>query len=297
MRPGAGRGVGLTAPTSVAVRERVPVPSGVLSVLTAGEGPAAVLLHGIPTGAELWRGVATCLADAGFRALAPDLPGYGATRVTAAADYSLAGAAGLVAGWLRESRLAPAWVVGHDAGGAVAQILAVRAPDTVARLTLVNSVADGSWPAPRARLSTLAARAGLYRPAARVGLVPNAYMRREVARAFADPARADAADVTRVLWDTKVSDPAGRAAFERHLAALTPRDTAAVAPALARLRVPCQVVWGMVDPFQAWDGPGRRLVALLPSPAVHHLDDCGHFAPLECPDRLAEALLDPLSRR
>lgn len=117
MRPGAGRGVGLTAPTSVAVRERVPVASGVLSVLTAGEGPADVLLHGIPTGAELWRGVAACLADAGFRALAPDLPGYGATRVPAAADYSLAGAARLVAGWLREPRLAPARVVGHDAGG------------------------------------------------------------------------------------------------------------------------------------------------------------------------------------
>lgn len=271
-------------------REEAVLPAGRLSVLTAGRGPAVILLHGIPTGAELWRRLALLLAEAGHHALAPDLPGYGRTRLGSHADYSLSGAADLVAQWLRRGDRAPAWIVGHDAGGAVAQILAVRAPDVVARLTLVNSIVDGSWPAWRARLATVAARAGLYRPAARLGAVPNAFMRAEIARGFADPAAAGAADA--LVWDTKVTDRAGRAAFERHLAALTSRDTAAVAPWLSTLRMPCQLVWGMADPFQTWEGAGRRLASLLPSPAVHQLDGCGHFAPLECPQPVLAALLE-----
>jgi pimeloyl-ACP methyl ester carboxylesterase len=89
------------------------------------------------------------LAAAGHRALAPDLPGYGRTRLPSSADHSLAGAAELLVAWLADE-IGPAWVVGHDAGGAVAQLFAARHPELVARLSLTNSIADGSWPAPHA---------------------------------------------------------------------------------------------------------------------------------------------------
>lgn len=287
----AEAGTGTLPPLAPEVaREFAALPAGRLSLLTAGHGAPVVLLHGIPTSAELWRPLLAPLAAAGMHVLAPDLPGYGSTRLPARADYSLGGAADVLAGWLRGAGLAPAWVVGHDAGGAVAQLLAVRAPDTVTRLTLVNSIADGSWPAPRARVSTLLARAGLYRPAARLGAVPNGFMRREIARGFADASLA--ARFQPLVWDTKVTDPAGRAAFERHLAALTARDTAAAAGALHALTVPSQLVWGMADPFQPWAGPGRRLRALLPSASVHLLEGCGHFVPLECSPQLLTAMLE-----
>lgn len=275
-------------------RRYVDVGEAQLSLLAAGAGNPVVLLHGIPTGAELWRGLLASLADAGYHALAMDLPGYGATRLPGHGDYSLAGAAELLASWLVASGLAPAWVVGHDAGGAVAQLLTVEHRSLVARLTLTNSIVEGSWPAPRARFATRAARAGLYRPAARLRLIPNAYLRREIRRGFADPARAAGVDADRVFWDTKFTDPQGRAAFERHLAALTPDDTAMAAPALAELAMPCQLVWGMADPFQPWAVAGRRLQALMPQARVTQLDECGHFTPLDCPDRLLSAMLgDP----
>lgn len=272
-------------------RTRVDVAGAQLSVLVAGDGGPLVLLHGIPTGAELWRELLTPLADAGYRVLAPDLPGYGATRLPPQGDHSLAGAAELLARWLTEAGAAPARIVGHDAGGAVAQLLAVRHPRLVSQLTLTNSIVDGWWPAPRARFATLAARAGLYAPAARLRLVPNAYVRREIRRGFAEPARMGRRDLDRVFWDTKFTDPQGRAVFQRHLAALTPKDTAAVCFALPHLAIPSQLVWGMADPFQTWETAGHRLRALLPSAEVVHLDHCGHFTPLECPDRLRQALL------
>lgn len=272
------------------VREQFAVGNAELSLLRRGRGPPVVLLHGIPTGARLWTEVIVLLAHKGFEALAPDLPGYGHTRLPSRADHSLAAAADLVASWLTGAGLAPVWLVGHDAGGAVAQILAVRHAHTVSRLTLTNSIVDGFWPAPRARFATLAARARLVHVGAALGLVPNPYVRREIRRAFADPDRAAAVDADAVFWDGKFTDAAGRRAFQRHLAALTAADTAAVVDGLTMLDVPCQLVWGMQDPFQPWAGPGRRLESLLPSPSVVRLDRCGHFPPLECPERLVDAL-------
>lgn len=272
-------------------REPVPVEGGVLSVLACGTGEPIVLLHGIPTGAELWRGVAPSLARAGHRVLAPDLPGYGQTRLDDTSDHSLAGAARLLAGWLSSQDLSPAWVVGHDAGGAVAQIMAVEHP-VVGRLTLVNSIEAGSFPAPRARFATLVARMGLYRPAAWAGLATNPYVRAQVRRGLVDPGRLDTETAQRVLWDGKFTDAGGRAAFQRHLAALTSRDLAAVAPALADLAIPCQLIWGRADPFQRWDVAGEHLRSQLPAPVVTLLEGCGHFPPLECPDDLVAALCD-----
>lgn len=251
-----------------------------------------MLLHGVPTGAELWRGVMSGLAAGGFRAVAPDLPGYGQTRLRHGAEYSLAGTARLLAAWLDGNGLAPAWVVGHDMGGAVAALMAVHHGDVVSRLTLTNSVAHGAWPAPRARLGTIAARLHLVRVAGALRTTPNPYLRREIRRAFVDPDRLSDADADRVIWDGKFSDPYGRIEFERHLAALTPADTAVLPDRLPALRMPTQLVWGMADRFQTWDGPGRRLHALLPKAAVTRLENCGHFTPMECPDRLLSALLD-----
>ena len=273
-------------------RTRYDVDGAELSVLEAGRGEAVVLLHGIPTGAELWRGVLRNLAARGERGLAPDLPGYGDTRLPATADHSLAGTARLVARWIEAEDLGPAWLVGHDSGGAVAQLLAVNHPDTVCRLTLINSITDGSWPAPRARISTQLARLGAYRLAARLRLVPNPFMRWQVRRALGAGSRVHDEVLDRVVWDVKCTSPRGRAAFERHLAALTAADTAVLDPALRSLQLPVQIVWGLQDPFQRWTTAGRRLRELLPQAHVDRFETCGHFPPLECPEELVAALLD-----
>ena len=50
-----------------------------LHAAEAGEGPLVLLLHGFPQFWWTWRHQLTALADAGFRAVAPDLRGYGAS--------------------------------------------------------------------------------------------------------------------------------------------------------------------------------------------------------------------------
>lgn len=267
-----------------------------LSYLTAGQGPLVVAIHGAPTGAELWRTVLPLIAGAGFQVVAPDLPGYGRTRIEPTADHSLSASAELLATWIRDDSDGPAWIIGHDIGGGLAQILAVRHAPIVAALTLVNSVAEGSWPAPRARFARWAARAGLHRATAAMGLTPNRYLRQQFLRALADPGRVTAHDLDRIVWDTKFTDAEGRATFERHLAALHHRDTSAVVEGLRGLDIPSQLIWGLADPFQPWDVAGQRLRELLPDPDITLFEDCGHLPMLEQPERLAATLLDWPSR-
>lgn len=279
--------------TTTITRDEVAVGGARLSVLTAGPegGEPVVLLHGIPASAELWMHVQPRLAEAGYRVLAPDLPGYGRTRLPADGDRSLGGAADLVADWLRGAGLGPAWVVGHDLGGGVAQILAGRHPDVVARLTLGDTVVGDSWPVAPIRLLRGVARAGLYPLLCRIGLFPNPWTWHQVRRGLADGSRLDGTVAARMFWDDKVREPRAADEFAAHLRSLDPDQTVAIAPLLATVEVPTQLVWARQDHFQSWEEVGQELAGLLPDPEVVLIDDAGHYVPLEKPAAYTEALL------
>ena len=61
-----------------------------MHVAEAGEGPAVLLCHGFPEAWHSWRHQMAALAEAGYRAIAPDMRGYGETEAPASvADYTL----------------------------------------------------------------------------------------------------------------------------------------------------------------------------------------------------------------
>ncbi len=278
------------------VRRSWAIGGAALSALEGGEPDAdrdsIVLLHGIPSSAELWRDVMVPLVAAGHHVVAFDLPGYGQTLLPARADHSLAGAAELVATWIRIHLGRGAWLVGHDLGGAAAQILVSRHPTLLTRLTLADTVFEDSWPVTPVRMLQLVARAGLYPVLGAARLMPNPYMWREVRRGFADPDRVTPELAERVFFDAKVRDDDGRRAFARHLQALDPLQTVMAAGTLQRLPAPSQLIWGEQDVFQTWDTIGTRLRDALDAPSVTQLPDTGHFSPVESPDAFARAMLD-----
>lgn len=117
----------------------------------AGSGPLVLALHGLTAHHRCWDLVAQALPD--HRVLAPDLRGRGRSNALSGAS-SMAQHADDVARVLREREAGPAVVVGHSMGGFVALVLAVRHPDLVDRLVLV----DGGLPfAPAELTSTRAA--------------------------------------------------------------------------------------------------------------------------------------------
>ena len=109
-----------------------------LHVAEAGTGPLVLLLHGFPEFWWTWRHQLVGLADAGFRVVAPDLRGYGASdkpprgydAVTLAAD---------VAGLVRALGERDATIVGHDWGGLLAWTVGTLHPRVVRRLAVLGA--------------------------------------------------------------------------------------------------------------------------------------------------------------
>lgn len=89
-----------------------------MSLMEQGSGQAVILCHGFPEIAYSWRHQVPALAEAGFRAIAPDLRGYGATdRPDAIEDYDIVHLNGDLVGLLDALEIESAIFVGHDWGG------------------------------------------------------------------------------------------------------------------------------------------------------------------------------------
>ncbi|WP_214367428.1 alpha/beta fold hydrolase [Pseudonocardia sp. H11422] len=107
-----------------------------LHVAECGEGPLVVLLHGFPEFWWTWRHQLTGLAEAGYRAVAVDLRGYGDSDKPPR-GYDLWTLAGDVAGLIRALGESEARIVGHDWGGLIGWTVAALHPRLVHSLTAV----------------------------------------------------------------------------------------------------------------------------------------------------------------
>jgi len=111
-----------------------------LHVAQLGSGPPVLLLHGFPAFWADWQGQMQALADAGFLAIAPDLPGYGQSeRLPNVLDYRLPLLAADMAGLIRALGFSKVHVVAHDWGGPLAYCLASEHPSLVERLIVINA--------------------------------------------------------------------------------------------------------------------------------------------------------------
>ncbi len=273
-------------------RHTTQVGDATLSYLSCGpaDGPVVLLLHGIPSSANLWRKVMHGLAATDRRVLAPDLPGYGETVIPEAADHSISGAARLLLDWMKQERLSHLWLVGHDLGGAVAQLMAVEDPERFTRWTLINSPVGDTWPVPIVRLMKMAAKAGLFGTLA--PLLPGRDHGRSMLKGGGIHRIDEITDdeLEEIFW-RKVRDKESRQAFGRHIATLDSSPTEAIESKLPSLGIPAQLIWGTRDTYQTWEEAGTRLQRDLGKPDTTLLGDAAHFVPLDDPTGLLKAML------
>ena len=121
----------MTTQAEPTIREHLVSLSGVrLHVREAGEGPLVLLLHGVPDIGRTWHHQIEALAAAGYRAVAPDMRGYGQTdRPEGSDSYTILHLVGDLVGLLDALEVRTCAVVGHDWGAPVAWNAALMRPD------------------------------------------------------------------------------------------------------------------------------------------------------------------------
>lgn len=272
--------------------------SGVrLHVVTAGDpaDPLVVLLHGFPEFWYGWHRYIEPLVEAGYRVLVPDQRGYNRSGKPAGVrPYRITELTRDVVALIRSDGCESAHVIGHDWGAFVAWNLALREPERVDRLGIINV------PHPTAFRRTLLwnreqLRRSWYAFAFQIPLLP------EWAAA-----RNDFALWTRVLTD---SVPEGtfdeadldryRNAWGRQRAARSMVNWYRAVPRYPRLppresvEAPTLIVWGERDEALVPDLAPRSLSYCVDR-RLERVPDAGHFVTHERPEEVAGLLVDHL---
>jgi pimeloyl-ACP methyl ester carboxylesterase len=264
-----------------------------------GVGEPLVLLHGCPFSSFIWRRVIPRLAPT-HRCLAPDLLGLGDTEAPLGADWSLRAQASMIVGFLDVLGIERAHMVGHDHGGAVAQVLAAEYPDRVARLVISNAEAYDNWPSPEELPFVRATQVPLLGR-----LVLWGWSRRSLFRWTLIDARAvhDPRFLTPELLDgyirANLGDRHRRSRTRRFLACqLDPannRVTLELLEGLRRFDHPTLLVWAEDDPHfePKW---GERLQRDIKGVVrLELLPETGHLLMEERPERFARLVGDFLA--
>lgn len=247
------------------------IEDGPVSLVYYSLGPARgepwVLVHGLGAVAATWMPVMRALCGE-CRLLVPEMSALGGTQSPRAGLGVLRGARMVAKLIEKELGGRPVTVAGISLGGWTAVRLALRRPDLVSRLVLINSggYREQDWDQIKA-LVTVQDLEGIDRlyKALFVRVPWFLRMSRDAfLRTFTSPS------VTETLADLEEID--------------TFHDVD-----LARLRVPTAVIWGEHDGLFTVE-VARAMAAALPHVHLEVLPDCGHAVHIECPARLVEAI-------
>ena len=102
-------------------------------------------LHGYPESSYMWRHLLETVADAGWQAVAPDLPGYGDSPSAGSGTWQAHVDA--VDAFHREQELGEVVLVVHDWGGLIGLRWACEHPELIRAMVISNTgfFADGKW--------------------------------------------------------------------------------------------------------------------------------------------------------
>jgi len=268
-----------------------------------GAAPLVVLLHGFPEYWYTWRHLLSPLADAGYRVVAPDLRGYNRSSAPAGVDsYRMGELVADVRGLIGHRGAPAATIVGHDWGGLIGWECALREPDLVSQLVVINAPHPDVY---RHRLFRSPAQLcrSWYVFAVQLPWVPERLLAVDGYRLLGDSLSQTAgsgvfteADIERYRAAMRRSESlSGPLNYYRAIA----RETVATqlrsflpGEMLTRRTVerPTLVLWGERDPvlgLELLDGLDEVVTELR----LRRLPDTGHWPHLERPNRVVEEML------
>ena len=249
------------------------------------DGPTALLLHGYPESSYMWRELMPALAQAGWRAIAPDLAGFGDSPPDPPGSWERH--VDSIASFHEAHGLGPVALLVHDWGGLIGLAWACDHPAAVRALVISDTgfFADGRWH-------------GMGRLMRTEGegekLMDN--MSRETLGAMLS-------QVSSGIDDTALDEYwrgyEGQERRRTHLDFYRSMDFEKLARyegRLAELGVPALLLWGEHDAFAPVAG-AQRFERELPDTELVVVAGAGHFVYEDAPAETADAVTGFLERR
>lgn len=253
-------------------------------LVEAGSGPALVLTHGGQGWAYTWRYQIEPLARAGYRAIAPDLPGSGYSDLTGH-EASIEGLSGFLGDLLGALEIEQAALIANSAGGPPVLDLAIRRPERVTALVLASTCGVPHtepilwrllrWPLLGEAMG-LFVTAGMVRSNLRQAVHDDSLITDDVVSAYHEPLRRPGA------WRANLK-------LERNW------RPAWVEANLERITAPTLVVWGQDDPWHPL-GMAHEFGRRITGAQVVVLPECGHLPHEERPDDFNRLAVEFLRR-
>lgn len=259
-------------------------------LLDEGKGPAVLLLHGFPDSSFLWRNQIPALVEAGYRAIAPDLRGFGESdKPQRIEDYALPHVLQDVTAMMDALDVDRITLVGHDWGAVVAWLFAAFNPERVEGLVALSV----GHPSAFAKRTHEQQEKSWYMLLFQFEGVAEEFMQRndwQFLRTWAS-----GGDVERYVSDL-MRPGALTAGLNWYRANASVRTLLADPLPIPPVAVPTLGIWStddmgltekqMVDSAAFVSGEWR----------YERLDKVGHWIPLEAPDRLNAYLLEFLAQ-
>ena len=269
--------------------QMVATPQGTIHVRVIGAGQPVLLLHGFPDSSLGFRELCEALAAQGFRAIAPDLRGYGLSdKPEGLEPYRSSAVLEDIAALVRWAGDGPVNVVGHDWGGTLAYCFATQYPELTRKLVVLNAAHPESYA--RALTRSLQLLRSWYILFFQLrGLAEWVVTRRWVFRWLLRKLVAKKALLSEARIEASrrelLRPGAVRAALSYYRAAFRwPIKSPGT------ISAPTLILWGDADP--ALDA---RLLDDLPSRVdtltVHHVEGAGHFVHWDDQERVVSELV------
>jgi haloalkane dehalogenase len=242
-----------------------------LAHVDEGEGRPVLFMHGEPTWSFLWRKVLAPVREAGFRCIAPDMPGFGRSDKPVDIDWYTYDRHTEMAGTLLEDLdLRDVTIVVHDWGGPIGLRLAVENPERIARIAILDT-----------------------------GLVTGHQSITDALKTFRDfvertedlpigmlvrgGCHTDPGDEVIAAYDAPYAEPAAKAGARAFplLIPQTPEAPGAAAgsrvlQALKEDRRPTLMLWADSDPILPFT-VGERFASAIGRPSPRAIEGAGHF--------------------
>jgi pimeloyl-ACP methyl ester carboxylesterase len=234
----------------------------------AAETGSVVYLHDAITSSDDWTAF---LERSG--GIAPDLIGFGRSGKGGHLDYSPEGLTNFVLRLLAELEVDRVKLVGHGWGGALALLAALKEPERVERIVLIDAVPllpGFAWHGP----------ARWWRRPVIGELIMGSISKRQLRRQLRKGSAAWTNEQLDAIWE-QFDQGTQRALLRLHRAA-DERELAAFEPRLRAMTAQTLVVWGEHDPWFSAKF-AEAYVSALPRATLERIPEAGHWPWLDQP--------------